>query len=68
MISRLFLLLLVLLRATALYGMGTELQFIDGAELRKQNVYDEIPKAFGERVVVGVPLEVSFVYCEPLNH
>jgi hypothetical protein len=49
--------------------MGTELQFIDGAELRKQDVYDEIPKAFGERVVVfpngGRPDAVSFVYCEP---
>jgi hypothetical protein len=49
--------------------MGTELQFIDGAELRKQDVYDGIPKAFGERVVVfpngGRPDAVSFVYCEP---
>jgi hypothetical protein len=49
--------------------MGTELQFIDGADLRKQDVYDEIPKAFGERVVVfpngGRPDAVSFVYCEP---
>jgi hypothetical protein len=49
--------------------MGTELQFIDGAELGKQDVYDGIPKAFGERVVVfpngGRPDAVSFAYCEP---
>lgn len=49
--------------------MGTELNFIDGDELRKQYVYDEIPKAFRERVVVfpngGRPDAVSFVYCEP---
>jgi hypothetical protein len=69
MMSRLLLLLSALLRTSALFGMGTELQFIDGAELRKQDVYDEIPKAFGERVVVfpngGRPDAVSFVYCEP---
>lgn len=67
--SRLLLLLSALLRTSALFGMGTELQFIDGAELRKQDVYDEIPKTFGERVVVfpngGRPDAVSFVYCEP---
>jgi len=69
MMSRLLLLLSALLRTSALFGMGTELQFIDGAELRKQDVYDEIPKTFGERVVVfpngGRPDAVSFVYCEP---
>jgi hypothetical protein len=69
MMSRLLLLLSALLRTSALFGMGTELQFIDGTELRKQDVYDEIPKAFGERVVVfpngGRPDAVSFVYCEP---
>lgn len=49
--------------------MSTELQFVDGAELSEQGVYDEIPKAFRERVVVfasgGRPDAVSFVYCEP---
>jgi len=66
MISRLLLLLSVSFGTSALYGMGsTELQFIDGAELGKHYVYDEIPKAFGEKVVVGIPLEASFVYCEP---
>jgi hypothetical protein len=69
MIGRLLLLLPALLGTSALYGMGTELQFIDGAELPKQDVYDEIPKAFGERVLVfpngGRPDAVSFVFCEP---
>jgi hypothetical protein len=69
MMSRFLLLLSGLLSTSSLYGVGAELQFIDGVELRKQGVYDEIPKAFGERVVVfpngGRPDAVSFVYCEP---
>jgi hypothetical protein len=58
----------VLLRTSVLYGMGTELQFIDASELRKQDVYDEIPKTFGERVLIfpngGRPDAVSFAFCE----
>jgi hypothetical protein len=69
MTFRLFLVSAFFLRSSVLYGLGTEFQFIDGAELHKQHVYDEIPKAFGERVVVfpngGRPDAVSFVYCEP---
>jgi hypothetical protein len=68
MIIRLLLMFSVLLSTSVLYGMGTELQFIDASELRKQDVYDEIPKTFGERVLIfpngGRPDAVSFAFCE----
>lgn len=64
MTSRFFLLLIVSLQISPLYGAGTELRFIDGSELRKLDVYDGIPRAFGEKVVVfpdgGRPDAVSF--------
>jgi hypothetical protein len=69
MTRRLFLLLLVLLTGSAPYGIAAELDFIDGSELHRQGVYDEIPKTFGEKVVVfpsgGRPDAVSFAYCVP---
>jgi hypothetical protein len=69
MTSRFFLLLIVSLQISPLSVAGTELRFIDGSELRKLDVYDDIPKAFGEKVVVfpdgGRPDAVSFAYCEP---
>jgi len=59
----------LLFGVSAVHGTSGELRYIDGSELSKLDIYDEIPKAFGERVLVfpngGRPDAVSFVYCEP---
>jgi len=69
MIIRLLVVCAVLLKTSVLYGIGTQLQFIDASELRKLGVYDEIPKTFGEKVLIfpngGRPDAVSFAFCAP---